>query len=275
MSSGTFVGTTSPHVALYTPSSTESTVSDDERSPDSPLPSIEGDISLGSPASKVLDIEVEESRVVRVSVGLSDGLHNLRLESVGSNANNEKHTSNTASSPKATRADSLVGAVNALNLGGNARKTRSDNLLGALDALRLSEGSKRGSPRCSPSPGRRHRARSSSSQHTNIHQVEDEAAPDSHFHNQIVQTALASAKEATRTIAQALSSSTLHTEPGSSIANLFHQATELSQFQPPSFRIVGLVGDSGVGKSSLINSMLDRAGFARAVSNHEFICDIH
>jgi putative ribosome biogenesis GTPase RsgA len=66
-------------------------------------------------------------------------------------------------------------------------------------------------------------------------------------------------------MAQALASSNLHREQGSAIHSLHQQVVALSEFQPPASRIVGLVGDSGVGKSSLINSLLDLEGFARAV----------
>ncbi|KAF3031928.1 hypothetical protein E8E12_002110 [Didymella heteroderae] len=45
---------------------------------------------------------------------------------------------------------------------------------------------------------------------------------------------------------------------------LYHEALRLAQFQLPSSRIVGLIGDSGVGKSSLINSLLDKPDLARA-----------
>jgi putative ribosome biogenesis GTPase RsgA len=66
-------------------------------------------------------------------------------------------------------------------------------------------------------------------------------------------------------ILKVLSGSALHQDHGSSVHNLYKQAVSLSKFQPPSTRIVGLVGDSGVGKSSLINSLLDRKDLAKAV----------
>lgn len=72
-------------------------------------------------------------------------------------------------------------------------------------------------------------------------------------------------------LANTLSSSNLHHEGGSSVRNLYQQAAQLHQFQLPSSRIVGLVGDSGVGKSSLINSLLDKVELARAVSDHDVL----
>src|SRR2546423_207914 len=46
---------------------------------------------------------------------------------------------------------------------------------------------------------------------------------------------------------------------------LHQQSLRLQTFQLPSSRIVGLVGDSGVGKSRLINSLLDHVDLARVV----------
>lgn len=69
-------------------------------------------------------------------------------------------------------------------------------------------------------------------------------------------------------MAQVLSSSKLHLESGSTIQGLHQQALDLAALQLPSSRIVGLIGDSGVGKSSLINSLLDKVDLARAVSDY-------
>ncbi|RJE17724.1 hypothetical protein PHISCL_09938, partial [Aspergillus sclerotialis] len=56
----------------------------------------------------------------------------------------------------------------------------------------------------------------------------------------------------------------LSQERESSLYNLYEQACALSQVQCPETRIVGFVGNSGVGKSRLINSLLDQAGLARS-----------
>ncbi|KAL1845937.1 hypothetical protein Daus18300_014397 [Diaporthe australafricana] len=48
---------------------------------------------------------------------------------------------------------------------------------------------------------------------------------------------------------------------------LHERVKKLSRFQPISTRTVGFVGDSGVGKSSLLNSLLDRYGLARTTNN--------
>lgn len=49
--------------------------------------------------------------------------------------------------------------------------------------------------------------------------------------------------------------------------SLHERAKNLSRFEPLSTRIVGFVGDSGVGKSSLLNSLLDYRGLARTTNN--------
>lgn len=67
-------------------------------------------------------------------------------------------------------------------------------------------------------------------------------------------------------IVNVLSSSGLHQEPESNIRNLLQQASLLDAFELQSSRTVGFVGDAGVGKSSLLNSLLDYAYFARTVS---------
>ena len=97
---------------------------------------------------------------------------------------------------------------------------------------------------------------------------EDEQAELSEI--RIVQDAIANAKTLTTRIVDVLSSSNLHREHGSRIHSLYQQATELDGFQLPSSRIVGLVGDSGEGKSKLINSLLDKMGLARSV-RHIFV----
>jgi ABC-type glutathione transport system ATPase component len=101
------------------------------------------------------------------------------------------------------------------------------------------------------------------------HQVESEDPPENFAHMTEVQDALDNARTLSRTMASVLSSSNLHHENGSSIQKLHQQATRLIDYQLPSSRIVGLVGDSGVGKSSLINSLLDKKGLARDVSGLE------
>lgn len=68
-------------------------------------------------------------------------------------------------------------------------------------------------------------------------------------------------------LADVLSSSSVHLEPDSTMKGLYGRAKNLSDFEPLSTRIIGFVGDSGVGKSSLLNSLLDYRGLARTNNN--------
>jgi ABC-type multidrug transport system fused ATPase/permease subunit len=116
----------------------------------------------------------------------------------------------------------------------------------------------------SPSPPSRRRFRSRLRK--DIHQVESEEPPETCTRMTEVQEALADAKSLLSELACVLSRSVLHRDSFSSISGLYQQASTLKDFQLPSSRIVGLVGDSGVGKSSLINSLLDKIQLARTVS---------
>jgi ABC-type glutathione transport system ATPase component len=117
---------------------------------------------------------------------------------------------------------------------------------------------------CSPSPSRRRR--SGSRVPRDIHQLDAEDPPDTLFHVPEVQNALVTARALTSRITDVLSISNLHREKGSRIEDLYRKAVKLDGFQLPSSRIIGLVGDSGAGKSSLINSLLDNMDLTRAVS---------
>ncbi|EED13693.1 conserved hypothetical protein [Talaromyces stipitatus ATCC 10500] len=123
--------------------------------------------------------------------------------------------------------------------------------------------------RSTASPSRRRRSGSGIPQPT--HKVEDEEPPQALFYETQFQEALTNAKNVTARLARVLSEVNSHHENDSSIQSLCQHATRLSTFEPPSRRIVGLVGDSGVGKSSLINSLLDKIEFARA-SNSGAAC---
>ncbi|KAF1955086.1 hypothetical protein CC80DRAFT_493422 [Byssothecium circinans] len=149
-------------------------------------------------------------------------------------------------SPQAQREDSLVHGFTALQVGS------SPNIGPNTSYMRDSR---------SPTPS--NRRRSGSQINEEIHRVEDEEPPQALFHTKEVQDGLKSAKSMMERMLNVLSSSSLHQVTGSGIENLQQQATKLSAFELQSTRTVGLVGDSGAGKSSLINSLLDRDGFAR------------
>lgn len=127
--------------------------------------------------------------------------------------------------------------------------------------------------RSSTSPSRSGRRRRSSSYlNQTPHKVEDEEPPHERFHEPGFQQAFGNAKRLMRDLMGVLASATLHTEPESAIQRLYLEANYLSFFQHAATRTVGFVGDSGVGKSSLINSLLDFSGLARTSNNGACTC---
>lgn len=133
----------------------------------------------------------------------------------------------------------------------------------ALDDLVQNAGILRASGSPVVSPRRYSRRRSSSRQQPVIHSVEDEDLPDDEFHSPDFQRRLSQAKSILHDLAGTLSSSPIHLEPDSTIRRHLGEAETLSQFNPLSSWTVGLVGDSGVGKSSLVNCLLDKDSLAR------------
>ncbi|KXH31905.1 hypothetical protein CSIM01_02457 [Colletotrichum simmondsii] len=121
----------------------------------------------------------------------------------------------------------------------------------------------------SPRPPRRSRGRSEVA--LVYHEVKDEELPESRFYDPAVQSAIKDAKALMTQLAGVLEENPLHTNPDSTIRRLYGQALDLSQFEGPSTRTVGFVGDSGVGKSSVLNSLLDQKNLART-SNSGAAC---
>lgn len=145
--------------------------------------------------------------------------------------------------------------------------SEDDNLLRSMETLKIHDQGRnsqtplRSRETSSPTPSRRRR--SGSAIIREIHRVEDEEPPTAD--TPAVHKAFATALSCVSNTASVLSSSNLHLEPDSTTHKLYHEALTLSQFQLPSSRVVGLIGDSGAGKSSLINSLLDKPDLARAV----------
>jgi hypothetical protein len=110
------------------------------------------------------------------------------------------------------------------------------------------------------------RRRSSSAATFPVHRVEDEVPPPEPFHNPEFQNAFREAKQLMNDLSNTLASSNLYSEPNSTLGTFFERLNVLRHFECPKRRTVGLVGDSGVGKSSLLNSLLDCKGLARSVS---------
>lgn len=133
----------------------------------------------------------------------------------------------------------------------------------AIDDVARSAGTPRASGSLVVSPPGHSRRRSSPRPDPVIHRVEDEEPPDDEFHSLAFQRRLSQARSMLQGLTRVLSSSPIHIEPDSNIKRHHEEAEALGNFRPLSARIVGLVGDSGVGKSSLIKSLLDKDSLAR------------
>lgn len=254
--------------------STPSVLSSDKIDPDRPLMSVERDVSTSSRQStpnrlfftpptstyaestrKAVDPDsalrsIDAFRDLRLSSPQTSGIFSPKRDASTPSINVIPSAAPIESNgPQATKTDSLVDGVKELHI----RSLQADS----PDALSLRE-----SRSLSPSNGRRSEPRINEEPH----QVESEAPPHASFHLPEVQEALAAARTIVSRMADVLSSSHLHEEKGTSIEGLYRQAAKLNEFQLPSSRVVGLVGDSAVGKSTLINSLLDKIDLARSAS---------
>jgi hypothetical protein len=252
--------------------------SENQYDPDTPLPSVESDtpstiesqsIPGRSPSTPSHKSRAESTQPAsdqdRTFEDLED-FENLRIASPRSPISSAPVRDSRTPSIQVTPSASF-GEM------GQTRASRTDSLVADISALQLGPAQERSltptklRESISPSQSRRRRSRSGSAALRERYEVEKEAPPEAFSHMTDVQEALAGARTVASRISDVLASSNLHRENGSSIQNLHRQARKLKDFQLPSSRIVGLVGDSGVGKSSLINSLLDRADLARAVSD--------
>ncbi|RDL41569.1 uncharacterized protein BP5553_01548 [Venustampulla echinocandica] len=78
-----------------------------------------------------------------------------------------------------------------------------------------------------------------------------------------IRNAVSTGKTISGLLANTLRQSTLANDEESNIHQLVARAEELHNYQSPVEFTIGLVGDSGVGKSSLINSLLDEEKIAK------------
>ncbi|KAK7995518.1 hypothetical protein PG990_014291 [Apiospora arundinis] len=145
--------------------------------------------------------------------------------------------------------------ANALNSISNEAGNRTPRLL-TPEAQQSTDGI--------PLPRSARRRRSSSNVSPELYDVRDEKAPNDRFNEPTFQSAFRDARRLMSDLQDTLASSSLHIEPDSAMKRLHHEAQRLSNFHCPPSRTVGFVGDSGVGKSSLLNSLLDFRGLARA-----------
>ena len=237
--------------------------------PDIPLPSVEQDSSptssRQSTPSTSLDVVHEDftrqTPVPDVVQEQAKSLVALNLESPSSSEELSPRPVSPPSicvSPSAKQNDGAVG--------GSDLVANFKNLDLELHEETCRPSASRLRETLSPSPSRRRRSRSGSVLNRDVHRIEDEVPPSASFHVPEIQQALSDVKSGVSRLIKVLSSSNMHLEHGSTVGSIHQQGLNLADLQLPSSRIVGLIGDSGVGKSSLINSLLDKIDLARAVS---------
>ncbi len=125
-----------------------------------------------------------------------------------------------------------------------------------------------------PTPATKRRASSAPAQplgtdnlsKLDIYNANDETPPEEPYFNPEFQSALQNGKLVAQRIASEFEKCELARDHDSHVASIILTANELRKFDAPSVCTIGIVGDSGVGKSSLINSLLDSTGLARTVS---------
>jgi hypothetical protein len=102
--------------------------------------------------------------------------------------------------------------------------------------------------------GSQRQPRSRSTSHVDLprHKIEDEEPPQQPFHEISFQRKFNKVKRLMTGLAGVLESSPLHSDLTTAVAGLQQRARTMSNFQCPSTRTVGLVGDSGVGAYLLI-----------------------
>ncbi|KAF5628695.1 hypothetical protein F25303_10328 [Fusarium sp. NRRL 25303] len=173
----------------------------------------------------------------------------------------------TNSSPPSNR--HRTPSVSLTPPGGTREETHG--LASAIHNIRLSDTN--GHASLSPEPRRSRngtpRRRRSSTGAVQQHDVADEELPDDAFHSPEFQGAFRDAKQLMSNVQSVLGSSNIHEASESTMRKLHEEAGKLAAFEYPATRTVGFVGDSGVGKSSLLNSLLDTKGLARTSNNGE------
>ncbi|KAK1566032.1 uncharacterized protein LY79DRAFT_529529, partial [Colletotrichum navitas] len=239
-------------------------------SPDEPLPSIEGQdespTETSSSSERISDTSTGRARTPSVSVSPPSST------SPSSALNLSPGTSpRRVGSPleDGGEAASIAARLNGLDLGASPSRLGMSDVRDAIadiaDGLGVRTPSRRQRQTTTVSPdaggsllGLRlptdRRSRAGSRASLILHDVRDEEPPPNHFHNPAVQGAFGDAKALSARLAGVLEGSPLHASADSTIKRLHRRARELANFQCPSTRTVGFVGDSGVGKLPLLSN---------------------
>ncbi|KAF2240355.1 hypothetical protein BU26DRAFT_442855 [Trematosphaeria pertusa] len=229
---------------------------------DRPLPSIERDV-LSSNSSRNTPNTATTAGSVKVSSTAREATHSTPATTTPLRA----HSSSFSRGDTPTPSVWITPAPSTDVLSRHQTETITEG----LDAMHIRSPSAESPDRSRTgrknafTPSRRRR--STSAVNKESHRVEDEDPPATFSRLREVEQVYTKAKQMSEKLLKVLASSTLHQKPNSSIGKLHREAIRLTEFELPSSRIVGLVGDSGVGKSSLINSLLDKKDLARSNNN--------
>ncbi|KAJ5547669.1 hypothetical protein N7513_004903 [Penicillium frequentans] len=97
-------------------------------------------------------------------------------------------------------------------------------------------------------------------------EIREEPLPAAPIYNHRLQDSLKEVKSELAFLADMMGLSELNQDHSSALHALFEKTKKMSMFEYPVTRTVGFIGDSGVGKSSLINSLLDQQSLSRSSS---------
>ncbi|KAI9933211.1 hypothetical protein MW887_007683 [Aspergillus wentii] len=97
----------------------------------------------------------------------------------------------------------------------------------------------------------------SDSDESSLYDVRHERLPRAKIYNADLQAALGEVKQHLTGFRQEMRQCPLANDPSSNLASLYEKVRALDELECPETRTVGFIGDSGVGKSRLINSLLD------------------
>ncbi|KAK9642093.1 hypothetical protein HCH54_007536 [Aspergillus fumigatus] len=97
-----------------------------------------------------------------------------------------------------------------------------------------------------------------------LYNIRQEELPPVPIYDIRLQIALRRVRGKLVDLAQVMNRCELAQDPTTAFHKLYNETLEASRFAYPATRTVGFIGDSGMGKSSLINSILDQGGLARS-----------